>query len=151
MVVNDFFELAVAKGIAAGILGFNHSIGVKQEAVAGDCYVAQRCAELAHLLSGRDVHDDVPQTGPGGRGPSAWPSPADTASRTFERLATISAKINALGTNTCTFSGVRSVVAGRSGIQRDPGYARRRRTGAALEIPGRPWPDNGPRTGLATP
>ena len=31
---NDLFKLAVAKGIAVGILGFNHAIGVKQETIA---------------------------------------------------------------------------------------------------------------------
>jgi hypothetical protein len=31
---NNLFELAVAKGIAAGALGLNHTVGVKEKAVA---------------------------------------------------------------------------------------------------------------------
>ena len=35
MVANDFFQLAIAKGLAGGILGFDDIVGVTQEAVAG--------------------------------------------------------------------------------------------------------------------
>ena len=35
MVADDLFKLAIAEGIAGGILGLNNSVGVKQEAVAG--------------------------------------------------------------------------------------------------------------------
>ena len=34
IVANNLFKLAVAKGIAVGILGFGYTVGVKQEAVA---------------------------------------------------------------------------------------------------------------------